>query len=742
MKRTFISMVLVTAAVASDFDTGMDAPAAAKMLTEGAHSMNGVSPGWLRLRGIASPAAGSANERAVNETRAALKKLHAAGQKVCVLIRWAADWRRNYLPPDLREAYENGRRLGAAYGNLVDAWEIDNEPDLAFVPESAERFAAYLKATNLGLKAGMAQSGSKAGSQSSTPPVESPRVLMGSLGLPPGPWLERFAENDGFSFTDGFNYHYYGYAEDFTGVYRQHQAAVQELSLGAASRSKMNKKTSLPVFLTEIGYGMLGKQARETNEGRLRQWRWFRSVAEQATGLRIEAPMAFFLPPYLEYDNLEFGLTVPGVAEYGQRKTLPPGKWSAGGIVYSPAEFGAKHAEPWMELIGRKIADNYMTPALAQWLTSRDGAERQNTRSWDVEVPSSSPVVIDFLGGEGLWFVKRFGGNFVTAPAPIAGKSETESVAKFTSRSAQPAPVPVRSEEFIVQVRTANGNLYEVYPTRLATETWQQYLEPQGNFTMSFYGRAGLPWRFAGNKPISLVAVMYPKSLPATYEFRQTRLVRFGYQFPAGAAIDANMSRRYGRGTVVLYNFSDREIQGKLLLPEGVVPVESSPSVLSLLPGERREVEVAVEVPAARFTRIVAAARFVPDDVSIPPARYVTSFMPDLGGMVPTASMKIPLRGGDAATASFELNQKKIGSRQYALEEAPMSPVSGEAGVIAFAQVGALFESIAGGFAVTVTAMDPGKPQRAEVEIPWPDNLGFGPEDFLSFEFRLRPQSL
>jgi hypothetical protein len=45
---------------------------------------------------------------------------------------------------------------------------------------------------------------------------------------------------------------------------------------------------------------------------------------------------------------------------------------------------------------------------------------------------------------------------------------------------------------------------------------------------MAFYGRAALPWRFKENKPASLVVVMYPKSLPATYEFRRPQLIKFG----------------------------------------------------------------------------------------------------------------------------------------------------------------------------------------------------------------------
>ncbi|MBI2496994.1 MAG: hypothetical protein HYV75_03395, partial [Opitutae bacterium] len=55
-----------------------------------------------------------------------------------------------------------------------------------------------------------------------------------------------------------------------------------------------------------------------------------------------------------------------------------------------------------------------------------------------------------------------------------------------------------------------------------------------------------------------------------------------------------------------------------------------------------------------------------------------------------------------------------------------------------FAQQGAAVEQTPDGFAITVTARPPGKPQRIEVEIPWPDGLDFSPDAFLSVEYRIR----
>ena len=782
------------------------------------------SGGWMRLRGI--------DLKKVAETRQALHKLRAEGLRTCVFLRRSVkDWKVAYLPDDLRETYEHSRQLGAAFGDLVDAWEVDNEPDLGFVPESAERYTALLKASYLGLQRGFAEAKTKAesgrrlgadgeakrkseiGSQNPqvsgfSPQVSSraPLVIMGSLGLPPGPWLERFAANDGFAYTDGYNYHYYGYAEDFTGVYRQHEAAVKELSkLSTLNAERSTAVTKLlPIFLTEIGYGMLGKQARDTKEGRLRQWRWFKSIGEQVAQLRIEGAMAFYLPPYLEYDTSEYGMTVPAkpVTEKAEGGNLKAEVWIAGGIQYAPTDFGADKAAPWMKKIGTKIGGNEITPALAQWLAPQkssgfrsqvSGFSAGASRSWSVTTAPPSPVVIDFLPGEGLSPVKRYHGSFVTGTAT---SREQGAKSKEPTPPSPPRPSPSaihRREEFIIQVRTKNGNLYEVYPTRQATPEWQHFMEPQDNFTMSFYGRAELPWRFKDNLPASLVVVLYPKQLPTIFEFRHPMLTRLGEGKGASnkgqvASSEATTNRRYGSGRIILYNFSDKPVTGRLHLPDCVAAVAPSaeplasaePSTVNrppltgsvtLAPGERREVSVNIQVAAESFTRIEAPISFVPEDTAIPTARFLTAWIPDIAGMKATLvaellRKEIPdgalganmakqngrsalLRDGEANPKSEKADKSKdltnlatLANRPRAAEEAPSILSSGfkfqVSGFKSFAQPGAAVERTAAGFTVTVTSIPSGKPQRIEVELPWPDGLDFPANAFLSVEFRLR----
>jgi len=79
---------------------------------------------------------------------------------------------------------------------------------------------------------------------------------------------------------------------------------------------------------------------------------------------------------------------------------------------------------------------------------------------------------------------------------------------------------------FELYFRTANGNLYQVWPRQYAMANWQEYTEVKENFTMAFYGRANLPWRFKDNRPVALVFFFRPGTVPATYEIRDARIVK------------------------------------------------------------------------------------------------------------------------------------------------------------------------------------------------------------------------
>lgn len=299
------------------FDTGLTPERAATLLAEG-DLPRAPAGSWLRLRGMAGSVVidadgheqpmvpGTTSAVSVARRRAALARLRAQGYCLVALIGWDdTTWKHGVrnphglreLPLDLREAYERCRLLAATYGDLIDYWEIGNEPDISFIEENPETYTAYLKACWWGIRAGDRErrirdhqttddrpqrqrrevrgqrsevgdpesenDDAKAGGKrlSSGPPAQNPipgtpnlaptcsRALMAPLALPPGPWLEAFMANGGLNYTGGFNYHYYGYAEDFSGVYRQFHAAVKELTVGRATARAKERGRSKPAPL-------------------------------------------------------------------------------------------------------------------------------------------------------------------------------------------------------------------------------------------------------------------------------------------------------------------------------------------------------------------------------------------------------------------------------------------------------------------------------------------------------------
>jgi len=576
--------------------------------------------------------------------------------------------------------------------------------------------------------------------------------MMAALALPPGPYFEAFVSNGGLSYADAFNYHYYGYAEDFTGVYRQFRDAVlgstsaqvtnnrepitpcpsesvlttsffpsgegwkpttvaafdhpKELAEGnrallakrplaseepalveqgrwlvspgvtveetaegwrfhveswapsplrpamaelplpdhwkpsmrslltfeyrllpsptasawhespspggrrvvsaasdvdtpggrrvvgavpvSATKDTLSRRF-LPVFLTEYGYGLLGKEARNTTEGRERQREWFASASAQARTLGIEGAMAFILRPCLENGTNEFGLLV----ECPQNAS-ESGRHSASGAGSAPRNACSGFAS---------------TLALETLLTQ--GAESSPGDRWDVAGRPPSSVVVDFVAGNGMVQGKNscgyllrgeFGStkpaegvlvlyNFGGSPAPgelalegdawnlasggrriavrlrpgerrevrvlvtprqdwfdanpvraiwreaSVGEKEvaaaeaavppTPEVSAAKSESRKLTQTTQVDELFEPYIRTKNGNLYQTWQRLRAREGWQRYTERLGNFTMAFYGRADIPWRFSDNELAALVFFFRPEKLPATFEIRGSQVLEF-----------------------------------------------------------------------------------------------------------------------------------------------------------------------------------------------------------------------
>lgn len=745
------------------WDSGYDAAALADV-------MRNNMDGWMRLRGhwLSKESLAAADPR-----KGPLRRLAAYGVQTIVLGK-EGGWRvrRNHgtVPSDLQEAFARGAALTHKYGEAIDAWEIENEPDLIYVSDNPETYAAYLKTFYLGLHAGAERtvgwsSPSKhLATRTQRLGPRSPRVVMAPMGLPPGPYFEALQANGLLSYTDAFNYHNYGYAPDFSGVYQLWEEAVAEAAAPTSASNKdqgtsnkasievlgVERRTasatignpvpssqhlvtrSLPVFMTEYGYAQLSGVAAETNEGRVRQWRYFRDVYRQIQDLRIEAPMVFKLLPYFEQGSREYGLTVaaqpplatsdqnlatrnPSGQQLETRNTsdqkLATSVFTAGGVEFTPADFGATEVEPWMRDIGRKIGEFEASPAMA-WLMNQPALSE--SRPWVVRVEPPCPVVIDFIAGDGMFVSKNFRGNFligqtdtgwrgmgdlrvynfhrsavegtlvvqgvaaepmrvelrllagemksvpldfayersefdgvqwtaefyprqarlgravfsswyypnyaVMAERPVADFAHTAEEARQNLRSAETrfradeeeqlftsgrwrlskgvsveekdgvwrftvtgfpdeplrpavAELPLRdgfafprrsffrlnhrlvprtldrvepvaeprsdpelsslSEEAVgLFLRTTSGNLYMMSGPFAVGAPWRDYTQAAQNFNLFSFGRMNLPWRFFENEPAALVFQFRPRLLPATYEFKDVRVVEFSAAEP------------------------------------------------------------------------------------------------------------------------------------------------------------------------------------------------------------------
>lgn len=404
---------------------------------------------WIRIRRLPDP---SDPKRAaeVEPEREALGRLRAMGFKPVPFIRWApASWANGVraesghrLPLDLREAFRRSKRIAETYGTVVAGFEFENEPDINFVDENAETYAAFQKACYLGVRAADVRPAvdwlrtiTGVGGGVAVPVVKAgrkPLAIMAPLALPPGPFFERIRENGLFGYTDAFNYHFYGHAEDFSRVYRQFEDAVG--ASGNAGKFKVErpktegaeskgKRRRLPVMLTEHGFSGVSGPERHGAEVRVDQWRWFRSVGEQIKELRIGAPMAFYLPPYYERKLIEFGMTVRPADEEERRDDgtkQGAAALRAGGLAFRPEDFGVQRVEPWMERIGARVGGNEALPALA-WLWDAAERNRYRPRDWEIEAPEPSPIVIDVVAGVGLVQLKRYNGYMIANPEKDGG---------------------------------------------------------------------------------------------------------------------------------------------------------------------------------------------------------------------------------------------------------------------------------------------------------------------------------
>jgi hypothetical protein len=258
------------------------------------------------------------------------------------------------LSRDLGSVFAEGRRIGCEYGSFVDAWELHNEADVGYVPELPDRYTAHAKALYLGLKAGANEMGGD------TP------VILGALALPPGPWLERAAQNGVLDYADAYNFHYYGNPDELASHIRAHQHAQRVLQPSAWKKPVIAAvrpvdryryrsgghpiARTLPLWLTECGVNATVPGEFFDRERRAFQAEFTLATAKQA----LAAPeVAVFMPFILVHKGDPHALV--------EAETLKPfPAWEA----YS--RFTREN--PWPK---RKLFDpagERASPVVLQWL--------------------------------------------------------------------------------------------------------------------------------------------------------------------------------------------------------------------------------------------------------------------------------------------------------------------------------------------------------------------------------------
>ncbi len=195
------------------------------------------------------------------------------------------DW--NQLPEDLLKVYREGRELTKRLGGLIRIWEMVGEPDTHFCRDLPERVVAYQKALYLGMRDGARRWGAS----------QEPAILMGALGMFPGPWLERAAANGLFDYTDGLNFHYYGHARDFRGAIEAHRAFAKKFVVDR----------ELPIWVTECGMNAVPGDDRDEERGREIQ----RAFTVETATVAREQGVAVFMPFILVHEGDGFAMVRP-----------------------------------------------------------------------------------------------------------------------------------------------------------------------------------------------------------------------------------------------------------------------------------------------------------------------------------------------------------------------------------------------------------------------------------------------
>lgn len=678
--------------------------------------------------------------------RAALLELREKGFNSMAMIRWSSStWKSKTrgtgarIPLDLREAYERSFLIARVLGDLVDGWEIDNEPDIGFVTENPETFAAFFKACSLGIIAGRQANvtwqrhyGTN-GNLTPNLPVDASSaaslVIHAPLALPPGPYWRELRRNDTLSYAEGSNYHFYGYPEDFRGVRDAWIAALD-------SKSK-------PLFISEYGYGLLDRFDRNTRAGRLRQRRFFDLTLPSITDGKVTGAMAYQLAPWEgPASQNEFGLLAKVSSSDHQNNVR--GLDQPSGI--KPSIQGENKS--FLELTGR------VSLSIA---TQR------------AQLENLSPVVIDFLPGENLRSVKRYRGHVMKQLQPPlpqhaphsslgdqrrlpAARSEfklvfynfsEKSVSGRLSLSIDDGHVVSHRAATLAPASPPQSNSPAPSKPAKATRSPRPLDRAKGSGSPPSYMRPARPRSTQTPAPIpdwptksTPLVRLDDKTVFAVTPALELLWHATGSQ-PAIAPSRAAKTSPIAKGMTQLLEES----------PPCFPDETSSPTTLTLAPGERREISWHLSLRPSFFQGHRLDVRWIPDNklegTSRPKTNLADAVLSTLVYPPPSSFRSVASLGTDqrqifdfSAEQSRQMHRTQQ-NRVQVVDEAKLAPLPTAPRWLT--TPGVEIEDSALGWKITIRDL-PASPLRpAEVELPLARSWRPGATSALSFRYQLLP---
>ncbi len=191
--------------------------------------------GWVRERWYYMDGYSELNE----SQKSLFQKYKDAGLKILMCTHGM----NQQIADNLFDTYQTTKGRANAAGDTIEAWELSNEPDLAFWGGTADEFAAFYKAGALGFEDSGENITKMYGAFS-----EETLILSGGCG----DFAENMMMNDAMRYSDVYTYH--SYAKNMN-MNVSNKPRVHDLSLQRQALSY--DKNQKPMWLTEGGMGQM-----------------------------------------------------------------------------------------------------------------------------------------------------------------------------------------------------------------------------------------------------------------------------------------------------------------------------------------------------------------------------------------------------------------------------------------------------------------------------------------------------